>query len=74
MNWTKEYIKLYIDNILLNTTPLSETINPDGSNPFLQPQNLLLNLALGSNGGDPTNSIFPIKYKVDYVRVYQSTE
>lgn len=74
MDWTKEYIKLYIDDILLNTTSLSETINPDGSNPFLQPQYLLLNLALGSNGGDPTNSIFPIKYEVDYVRIYQQTQ
>jgi len=59
MDWTKEYIKLYIDDILLNTTSLSETINPDGSNPFLKPQYLLLNLALGSNGGDPSNSTSP---------------
>ncbi|MTK53407.1 glycoside hydrolase family 16 protein [Paludibacter sp.] len=74
MDWTKEYIKLYIDDILLNTTLLSETINPDGSNPFLQPQYLLLNLALGSNGRDPANSIFPIKYEVDYVRIYQQAQ
>jgi beta-glucanase (GH16 family) len=74
MDWTKEYIKLYIDNTLLNITLLSETINPNGHNPFLQPQYLLLNLALGSNGGDPSNSAFPIKYEVDYVRVYKQIQ
>ena len=30
------------------------------------------NLAVGGNGGDPSESLFPIKYEVDYVRVYQS--
>ncbi len=53
------------------TTLLSQTINADGSNPFKKPQYLLLNLALGGNGGDPKESNFPIKYEVDYVRVYQ---
>ena len=71
MDWTKDSINLYVDDILLNTTLLSEMINADGSNPFLQPQYLLLNLALGSNGGDPSQSTFPITFEVDYVRVYQ---
>lgn len=72
MDWTPESIQLYLDDELLNTTLLSETINPDGFNPFTQPQYLLLNLALGGNGGNPDNSKFPIQYKVDYVRVYQN--
>jgi beta-glucanase (GH16 family) len=71
MDWTKESIKLYLDDELLNTTLLRETINPDGFNPFTQPQYLLLNLAIGGNGGNPEESKFPIKYEVDYVRVYQ---
>jgi len=71
MDWTKESIKLYLDDELLNTTLLSETINPDGFNPFTQPQYLLLNLAIGGNGGNPDQSKFPIKCEVDYVRVYQ---
>ena len=50
---------------------LEKTINPDGSNPFLQPQYLLLNLAIGANGGDPSNTSSPIKYEVDYVRYYK---
>ncbi|MBV5282966.1 MAG: glycoside hydrolase family 16 protein [Paludibacter sp.] len=72
MDWNKDSINLYVDDELLNTTLLSETINADGSNPFLQPHYLLLNLALGANGGDPSQSGFPITFEVDYVRVYQT--
>lgn len=71
MDWSKESIKLYLDDELLNTTLLSETDNPDGFNPFKQPHYLLLNLAIGGNGGNPDQSKFPIRYEVDYVRVYQ---
>ena len=71
MDWTKDSINLFLDNVLLNTGLLSHMVNPDGSNPFIQPQYLLLNLAIGSNGGDPAKSSFPIKYEVDYVRYYK---
>ena len=71
MDWTKDAINLYVDNVLYNSTLLSNTINADGTNPFLQSQCLLLNLALGSNGGNPDQSNFPITFEVDYVRVYQ---
>ena len=74
MDWTPESIKLYLDDELLNTTLLKETINPDGNNPFTKPQYLLLNLAIGGNGGDPSKTKFPIRYEVDYVRVYQNSE
>jgi len=72
MDWTKDSINLYLDDELLNACPLSQTINADGTNPFINPQYLLLNLALGSNGGDPEKTLFPIRFEVDYVRVYQS--
>lgn len=72
MDWTPESINLYLDDELLNSTSLSETINPDGKNPFLQPHYLLLNLAIGGqNGGEPNHKTTSIKYEVDYVRVYQ---
>ena len=71
MDWTSESIKLYLDDELLNTTLLSETVNPDGFDPFKQPHYLLFNLAIGGNGGNPDQSKFPIRYEVDYVRVYQ---
>lgn len=71
MDWDKEGIQLFIDDVLVNKVNANKTLNSDGSNPFLQPQYLLLNLALGENGGDPSAGKFPIKYEVDYVRVYQ---
>jgi beta-glucanase (GH16 family) len=71
MDWTKDYIKLYVDGELLNEVDLSKTLNPDGFNPFRQPHYLLLNLAIGGNGGDPSETTFPRTYEVDYVRIYQ---
>jgi beta-glucanase (GH16 family) len=71
MDWGKDSINIFLDDQLLNTVLTSETVNPDGFNPFLQPHYILLNLALGGNGGDPSKSTFPVKYEVDYVRVYQ---
>jgi beta-glucanase (GH16 family) len=72
MDWSSDSISLYLDDHLLNSTALSATENPDGFNPFLQPHYLLLNLALGGNGGDPSRSPSPVIYEVDYVRVYQN--
>lgn len=73
MDWTSKSINLYLDDELLNSTSLSESINPDGKNPFTQPHYLLLNLAIGSNnGGQPNENTHKIRYEVDYVRVYQS--
>lgn len=71
LNWNEDYIRLYLDNELLNEVDLTKTINPDGFNPFQQPHYILLNLAIGSNGGDPSSTPFPKEYLVDYVRVFQ---
>jgi len=72
MDWSKDSINLYLDDVLMNACPLTQTLNADGANPFTNPQYLLLNLALGSNGGDPEKTNFPIRFEVDYVRVYQT--
>lgn len=74
MNWTEDYIKLYLDDDLINEVDLEKTTNPDGFNPFRQPHYILLNLAIGSNGGDPSGTDFPAGYEVDYVRVYQKNQ
>ncbi len=71
MEWTEERIKLFLDDELLNEVDLARTVNPDGFNPFQQPHYILLNLAIGGNGGDPSQTTFPKEYVVDYVRVYQ---
>lgn len=75
MDWTEEYIRLYLDDELLNEIPLSTTINGmigNRSNPFKQPHYILLNLAVGGdNGGPVSGASWPMRYEVDYVRVYQ---
>ena len=74
MDWDENAIALYVDDVLLNKVPLDKLINKDGSgfNPFKQPHYMLLNLAIGGdNGGDPEKTVFPNRYEVDWVRVYQ---
>jgi len=76
MDWDEREIRLYVDSLLLNTTPLDSTFNGAGRppNPLRQPHHLLLNLAIGGwNGGDPSGTQFPARFEVDYVRVYRST-
>ncbi len=75
MDWDETAIRLYLDDELLNEVPLSSTVNGGIGqyvNPFHYPQYILLNLALGGdNGGIIDNSAFPMRYEIDYVRVYQ---
>lgn len=74
MDWDENTIRLYVDDILLNTIALDKTINQRGDikNPMRQPHYIIINLAIGgTNGGDPSLTDFPRKYIIDYVRVYQ---
>jgi beta-glucanase (GH16 family) len=74
MDWDATAIRLYVDGELLNKVDLTQTINGDreGKNPFQQPHYILLNLAIGgTNGGDPTKTVSPMLFEVDYVRVYE---
>ena len=80
MDWDKDFIRLYLDDELLNEIDLSKTVNGgyggNHENPFSNTipgfkHYILLNLALGSNGGEPDCSQFPLRYLIDYVRVYQ---
>jgi beta-glucanase (GH16 family) len=74
MDWDERAIVLSVDGQQLNEVDLTRTVNQDGTgtNPFHQPQYLLLNLAIGgTQGGDPAQTAFPARFEVDYVRVYQ---
>lgn len=73
MDWDDTVISLYLDDELLNSQTIANAKNADGSICFNQPQNILLNLAIGANGGDPSSTVFPTKYEVDYFRIYQKT-
>lgn len=74
MDWDGNRIALYVDDVLLNEVPLNKLQNKDGTgiNPFKQPHYILLNLAMGGmNGGELSDTKFPNRFEVDYVRVYQ---
>jgi beta-glucanase (GH16 family) len=74
LDWTRQELKLYVDDQLLNRVYLKGTVNQDSGrkNPFHSPHYLILNLAVGGPaGGDPSMTEFPARLEVDYVRVYQ---
>lgn len=76
LEWTKDYIKTYVDGKLLFT------FNNDGKNnmktwPFTRPFYLILNLAWGGDWGGAQGvdeSALPATMEVDYVRVFQQKE
>lgn len=78
MDWDEHLMSIYVDDELMNQIDLTITYNRgyDGNyeNPFTSGEMkhyIVLNLALGGNGGTPDIAAFPLKYQVDYVRVYQ---
>lgn len=77
MEWDKDRIVIWLDGQILNQQELKHVQNLDGPpvNPFLAPQAMRLNLAIGGmNGGDPSRTSFPQRYEVDFVRIYQKPE
>lgn len=74
MDWDEEAISLFVDDVLLNKTLLSQLENENGTSfhPFKQKHYILFDLALGGmNGGDLKDTRFPNRMEVEYVRVYQ---
>ena len=71
IDWRKEKIDFYIDNNLVYTfQPLERTVE---TWPFKQQFYFIVNLAVGGNFGGPEidDTIFPQKFIIDYIRVYQ---
>jgi beta-glucanase (GH16 family) len=73
MDWDADWIRHYVDDRLVNEIPITNVRNQtaDGANPFHEPHHILLNLAIGATGGDPSATPFPVRFEVDWVRVYQ---
>jgi beta-glucanase (GH16 family) len=74
MLWDERSIRLSVDDVWLNDVDLARTINQDGSgvNPMRQPHYMLVNLAIGgTSGGDPSQTTFPARFEIDFIRVYQ---
>jgi beta-glucanase (GH16 family) len=75
MEWDAEKIDLLLDERLVNHFRVADAAASGRDNPYVgHPQYLLLNLAIGANGGDPTKTEFPLRYEVDFVRVYRRAE
>lgn len=71
MEWDSTSINLYLDDKSVYPFKVSSAVS-SGTNPYVGNSfYILVNQAIGANGGDPSNTTFPIDYVVDYVRVYQ---
>ena len=73
MLWDERSIRLSVDDTWMNDVDIERTVNQDGGgiNPLRQPHYMLANLAIGgTSGGDPSTTAFPIRYEIDYIRVY----
>ena len=67
LDWTDKYMKIYLDNELINEINISK-IN---GNKFKKKYFILLNLAIGKKGLKPSSSNMPLKYTIEYVKVYK---
>jgi beta-glucanase (GH16 family) len=72
MEWDEKKIDLRLDGQLMNHFDLATADHADEGNPFHGPVYFILNQAIGgTQGGDPSQTKFPIRYEVDWVRIYQ---
>jgi beta-glucanase (GH16 family) len=67
--WTKDKIIAYVDDIKYGERDLTEYSMREA---FHQPHFLLLNFALGGSwAGEVDDSLFPIEFDIDWVKVWQ---
>jgi len=71
MEWDEKRIDLRLDGQLMNHLDVATADKADGGNPFHKPAYLILNQAIGATGGDPTQTKFPVRFEIDWVRIYQ---
>ena len=72
MEWDEKRIDLLLDGKLLTHFDV-EGATEAGENPFRKPQYILINQAIGAkNGGDPSGTEFPVRYEIDWVRVFEA--
>ena len=72
MEWDPQKIDLRLDGTLMNHLDLAKADQADAGNPFHRPAYIILNQAIGGDwGGDSAATQFPVRFEVDWVRVYQ---
>ena len=70
LNWTPQFIDFYLDG--KSVYHVENTENTIEAWPFNDPFYIILNLAIGGNMGGPIDEhIFPCRYRIKSVRVYQ---
>ena len=72
VEWYPDRLDFFVDDRLYLTYTRQDST--DGSWPFDKPHYLTLNLAIGGNWGGQfgvDDSVFPQRFEVDYVRVYE---
>ena len=69
LDWNAESAEMPVDGLVYNTFQNPHTDWQDW--PFDQNMQLIMNFALGSYGGAIDDSVFPQKFLIDYVRIYQ---
>jgi len=72
MEWDAQRMDLLLDGQLMNHLDLASADRADHGNPFHSPVYIILNQAIGGqSGGDPSPTEFPVRFEIDWVRVYQ---
>lgn len=66
-DWTEHYMRIYLDDELINEIKIDD-IKGDI---FKKRYYILLNLAIGGHGAIPLKEEIPLKYEIEYVKVYQ---
>jgi beta-glucanase (GH16 family) len=71
IDWTKDKIEFFVDNTSVYT--FKPEMKNEDTWPFNQPFYFIINVAIGGNFGGPAidNEIFPQKFEIDYIKVYQ---
>lgn len=71
LDWSKDKMDFFVDDLLVYT--FNPAIKDGNTWPFDQPFYFLINLAIGGNFGGlkVDDTIFPQKFYIDYVKVYQ---
>ena len=69
VEWEKDEVRMYVDDTHYYTY---DKVGDRNSWPFAEPQNLILNLAMGGGmGGAIDPELTSARYEIDYVRVYE---
>jgi len=72
--WNKDWMQISLDDSVWIRYDIkaADGTGKDGGNPFFQPMYMLLNLAIGGEGGgNPATGTYPKRMETDWIRVYQ---